>query len=215
MTAADLGFVHRYVPPASEGLPTLLLLHGTGGDENNLVPLGQMLLPGAGLLSPRGKVLENGMPRFFRRLSEGVFDVEDVIFRAGELAEFVSHAAGTYGFDPAKVVAVGFSNGANIAAAMLVLHPESLPGAVLFHGQVPLVPDPLPDLQGRRVFLSGARLDTMVVPTETERLATLLRQAGCDLTLHWEQTGHNLTGTEVEAAHQWLSTVWTDGSAIH
>ncbi len=215
MTGSDLGFVHRYIPPISEGLPTLFLLHGTGGDENDLAPLGQMLLPGAGQLSPRGKVLENGMPRFFRRLSEGIFDVDDVKFRARELAEFVAHASDTYGFDPAKVVGVGFSNGANIAAAMLLLYPEALAGAVLLHAQVPVEPDLLPDLRGKRVFLSGGRLDTMVAPAETERLATLLRRAGCDLALHWEQAGHNLTGTEVEAAHQWLSMAWTDGAGIH
>ena len=215
MTGSNLGFAHRYVPPVAEGLPTLLLLHGTGGDENDLIALGQMLLPGAGLLSPRGKVLENGMPRFFRRLSEGVFDVEDVKLRAGELAEFVSRAAETYGFDPSTVVAVGFSNGANIAAAALLLHPQSLTRAVLFHAQVPLVPDRAPDLRGKRVFLSGGRLDTMVAPIETERLAELLRQAGCDLTVHWEQAGHTLTRSEVEAARSWLSAIWTDRAAIH
>jgi predicted esterase len=199
----------------AEGLPTLLVLHGTGGDENDLIALGQMLLPGAGLLSPRGKVLENGMPRFFRRLSEGVFDVEDVKVRAGELAEFVSRAAESYGFDESTVVAVGFSNGANIATALLLLHPQSLSGAILFHAQVPLVPDSLLDLRSKKVFLSGGRLDTMVAAAETERLAELLRQAGCDLTLRWEQAGHNLTRSEVEAARSWLSSIWTDRAAIH
>lgn len=215
MTNPSLGFVHRHVPASTPSLPILLLLHGTGGDENDLVPLGHMLLPGAEIVAPRGKVLENGMPRFFRRLAEGVFDLEDLEFRAGELAEFVSSAATAYGFDPQNLVAVGYSNGANIAAATLLLHPRTLAGAVLFHAQIPLLPETKPDLQGKSIFLSGGRLDNLVPPGETERLGALLREYGANLTLHWEQAGHNLTRGEIEAAHDWLSSIWTDGSAVH
>ena len=127
----ELSFVHRFVPASDPNSKiTLLALHGTGGDESDLVPLAQTLAPGAAILSPRGKVLENGMPRFFRRLREGVFDEKDVIFRASELAEFVTAAAAKYHFDPAGVVAVSYSNGANTAAAILLLRPQTLAGAI-------------------------------------------------------------------------------------
>src|SRR6187397_432273 len=142
MPLVNLGFEHRFVParPDGAGRPPLLLLHGTGGDESDLLPLGEALAPGAAVLSPRGNVLENGMPRFFRRLAEGVFDEEDVIRRAHELADFVGAAAARHGFDPKRVIAVGYSNGANIAAAILLLRPGALAGAVLFRAMVPLVP---------------------------------------------------------------------------
>src|SRR3954466_207184 len=142
----DLGFVHRFERGARPSLPPLLILHGTGGNEDDLLPLGKMIAPGAALLSPRGKVLEHGMPRFFRRLAEGVFDEEDLKLRARELAEFVRAAAAQYRFDAGRVTAVGYSNGANIASAMLLLAPGVLSRAVLFRAMVPLVPDPLPAL---------------------------------------------------------------------
>lgn len=207
----ELGFVHRYIPPQRPGLPTLLLLHGTGGDENDLLPLGRALLPGAGLLSPRGKVLEYGMPRFFRRLDAGVFDLEDLRLRADELAGFVGHAASRYGFDADRVIAAGYSNGANIAAAVLLLHPGVLAGGILFHAQVPIEPDKQPDLAGVPVFLSGGRTDTMIPASETERLATLLGEAGADVTLYWEPGGHQLGRGEFEAAQRWLATRVSEG----
>src|SRR5262249_16993263 len=148
-----LGFVHRFVPAPSAGSgTTLLLLHGTGGNENDLLELGQTLAPNAALLSPRGKVSERGMPRFFRRLAEGVFDIEDLKFRTQALADFVASAASAYGFDPGKVIAVGYSNGANIAVSMLLLRPATLAGAVLFRPMVPFVPAVPPDLSGKPVF---------------------------------------------------------------
>ena len=137
MTERDLGFAHLFEPPADVEAPILLLLHGTGGDEYDLIPFGRALSPGAGLLAPRGKVLEQGMPRFFRRLAEGVFDVEDLRRRTAELADFVSAAAKTYRFDPGRVLAAGFSNGANIAASLLLLRPGVLAGAALFRAMVP------------------------------------------------------------------------------
>jgi predicted esterase len=205
MTSSGSDFVHRYLPPERPGLPTLLLLHGTGGDENDLLPLARMLLPGAAVLSPRGKVLEQGMPRFFRRLAEGVFDLEDLHFRTHELANFLEAAAERYGFDPSSVIAVGYSNGANIAASVLLSRPDVLRGAVLFHAQVPFDPQEQPNLPGVAVFLSGGRADPLIPASETERLAGMLRLAGADVTLYWQSNGHTLTRDEVEAARGWLS----------
>jgi predicted esterase len=197
-------FVHRFEAGSPE-LPTLLLLHGTGGDENDLLEVGRRLAPGAALLSPRGKVLENGLARFFRRLSEGVFDLEDLRYRAGELAEFVTAACRRYGLDAARVTAAGYSNGANIAAALLLLRPETLREAVLFHAMVPLVPEKLPELKGRRVFLSAGRVDRLIPPRESERLAALLEEAGAGVRLFWQPGGHALERAEIEAAREWLS----------
>ena len=202
---ANLGFVHRFVPGADPAAPILLLLHGTGGDEDDLLGLGKLLLPDAGLLSPRGKVLENGAPRFFRRLAAGVFDEVDLIARTAELAKFVRDAAAAYELDAARVIAVGFSNGANIAAAMLLLHPDVLRAAVLFRAMVPLEPPTMPDLSAVPVYLSAGRFDTMIPPAKTELLAAMLRDAGADVTLAWTPQGHNLTPDEVDAARRWLS----------
>lgn len=198
-------FVHNYIPaPNLASADTLLLLHGTGGDEHDLLPLGKLLAPDANLLSPRGKVLGNGMPRFFRRLSEGVFDVPDLIAQTQALSEFISDAASVYGFDPARVTAAGFSNGANIAAALLLLHSEVLYAAVLLHPMVPLVPEILPDLAGTAVFIGAGRRDPIASEAETERLAALLREAGADVTLAWQPGGHALTREEADAAAIWL-----------
>jgi predicted esterase len=200
----DADFVHVFTRGTSP--TTLLLLHGTGGDERDLLPLADMLLPDASVLSPRGQVLENGMPRFFRRLSEGVFDEADLRRRAGDLARFVESAASRRGFDAANVIAIGFSNGANIASAVMLLHPGTLAGAIVIRGQVPLVPDPLPALVGTRVLISNGRSDPLVSPEETERLAALLREAGASVTLEWQPGGHQLTQADLEAARAWLAT---------
>lgn len=204
MGEQPLDFIHLYEPAASPDKPTLLLLHGTGGDERDLLPLGPKLIPGAGLLSPRGKVLERGMPRFFRRLTEGVFDLEDLKARAEDLAQFVTHAAAHYRFDPTRVIAAGFSNGANIAAGLLLLHPGTLHAAMLFSAMVPIVPDPLPKLHGAKVFMNGGRQDPMVEPANTQKLATLLQQSGADVTLRWTNGGHSLTSEDVDAAAAWI-----------
>ena len=205
MSERDPGFVHRYFP--GETGVTLLLLHGTGGDENDLVPLGQELAPGAAILSPRGKVSEYGAARFFRRLAEGVFDHEDLVFRSHELADFIEAAAEEYGFDPSKLVAVGYSNGANIAAGLMLLHPGLLRAAVLFRAMVPFEPEEAPDLSGMPVFLAAGRTDRMIPPENTERLAEILRAAGADLDLRWRATGHPLTYEEAAEAREWLSGV--------
>jgi len=205
MKESTLTFRHRFVPAQSSSLPTLLLLHGTGGDENDLLPLGQVLAAGAALLSPRGKVLENGMPRFFRRLAMGVFDERDLRFRTQELAEFVRDASAQYGFDSANVVAVGFSNGANIATSLLLLYPRVLRGAVLFSPMVPLQPERPPDLNGVAVFVAAGRQDPIVPPENTQQLLLMFKQAGADVAEHWYDGGHELSPSTVQAAHQWLS----------
>src|SRR5438270_12484205 len=150
MDTSELGFVHRYIPAQVISKSTLLMLHGTGGNEDDMLELGRMLAPGMAMLSPRGKILENGMPRFFRRLAEGVFDIEDLQRRTHELADFVEAASAIYGFDARNVIAVGFSNGANIAASMLLLRPAVLSAAVLFHPMVPFIPETLPDLSATK-----------------------------------------------------------------
>jgi predicted esterase len=202
-----LSFIHHY-QPGTPGAPTLLLLHGTGGNEQDLLPVARELMPEAGVLSPRGKVLEHGMPRFFRRLAEGVFDLEDLRLRTAELADFVTAAHEHYRFDPARVIAVGFSNGANIAASLLLLRPGVLQGAVLFRAMVPLVPDPLPALPRTPVLVSNGRADPIVAVAETERLVTLLRDAGADVTLAWQAAGHHLMQSDIIRAREWLESLF-------
>jgi predicted esterase len=184
----------------------MVLLHGTGGDEHDLLPLGQRLAPGAHLLSPRGQVLEHGMPRFFRRLAEGVFDVDDLIARAGELSTFIGEAALEYGFDPARVIAAGFSNGANIAAAILLLHPKTFAGAILLHPMVPFEPKGMPSLDGTPVFIGAGRSDPIVAAHQTQRLAALLSSAGASVDVSWHPGGHQLSMEELDAAATWFIT---------
>jgi phospholipase/carboxylesterase len=198
-------FIHEFV--AGKSNRTLLLLHGTGGSERDLIPLGRELDPEASLLSPRGKVLENGMPRFFRRLAEGVFDLEDLQKRSHELADFVTSAAQHYKIDSKRVVAVGYSNGANIAASMLLLRPEILSGAILFRAMVPLVPETMPDLSAARVLISEGDHDPIVSAAEAGRLAGLFRNAGADVTIRFFPSGHELTGEDVDLAREWLTKV--------
>jgi predicted esterase len=198
-------FIHEFVLGTSNR--TLLLLHGTGGSERDLIPLGRELDPNASLLSPRGKVLENGMPRFFRRIAEGVFDLVDLKTRTNELADFLAAAAQHYGFAADKVVAAGYSNGANIAASLLLLRPEILSAAILFRAMVPLVPDKQPKLSSMPVWI-GAGTDDPIIPTsETKRLAELLRKAGANVTIRHFPAGHGLTMADVEAARDWLTVL--------
>jgi phospholipase/carboxylesterase len=214
MAEERVGFEHRFVAGGEqEEGATLLLLHGTGGGENDLLPLGRELLPGANLLSPRGKVLEHGMPRFFRRLAEGVFDEEDLKLRTEELAGFVEEASKKYRLDPSKLFAVGFSNGANIAASLLLSRPDLLRGAVLLRPMVPFEPETLPDLSGVRIFVAAGELDHMVPKENTERLVELLRDSGAEVQLRWQQTGHGLAREEVEEAKRWLSHAVYDETA--
>ena len=198
-------FIHEFVPNNSER--TLLLLHGTGGNERDLIPLGRELDSSASLLSPRGKVLENGMPRFFRRLAEGVFDLEDLKKRTHELADFVIAAAQHYKIDVKNIVAVGYSNGANIAAGMLLLRPEILSAAILFRAMVPLVPEIQPNLSAVRVWIGAGKSDPIISASETKQLVELLRHVGADITIRFFEGGHELTHGDVDAAQQWLMTL--------
>jgi phospholipase/carboxylesterase/glyoxalase family protein len=208
----DLGFAHRFLP-GSPSLPVLLLLHGTGGDESDLLPLGEALLPGAPRLSPRGKVLENGMPRFFRRLAEGVFDLDDLRKRTDELADFVEAATEAYDLNGHRTIAVGLSNGANIAASMLLLRPGTLGGALLIRPMVPLVPETLPDLRGVSVQINAGQVDPLVPPPQSEALAQLLTDAGASVKLHWIAGGHALTREDLEAGREWFGFSSLSGNA--
>lgn len=197
-------FIHRFIPASGDSALTLLLLHGTGGNENDLLPLGAELMPGAALLSPRGQVLEHGMPRWFRRYAEGVFDVPDLIARSRELADFVAAAAERYGFDFKKIIPVGYSNGANIAASMLLLDLMKFPAAVLLRPMVPLVPETVPDLAQTRIFIGAGRSDSLIEPTEVAKLVALLEGAGAPVETHFVNGGHGLTSEDIAAAKQWL-----------
>jgi predicted esterase len=207
--ADDLGFVHKFIPAkASASHPvTLLMLHGTGGDENDLLPLGNELWPGAALLSVRGKVLENGMPRFFRRIREGVFDVEDLKFRTEELAEFIEASSDRYRFSTEKLIAVGYSNGANIAASLILQHPHYLAAAVLFRAMVPYTPDIIRDFRNLPVFIGAGERDPIVPRSQTEELARIIESGGADVTFFWHRGGHELGEDDVEGAKEWLSEV--------
>ncbi|MDF2684648.1 alpha/beta hydrolase [Brevibacillus centrosporus] len=191
--------------------PTLLLLHGTGGDENDLLPLGQRIAPEASVLSVRGNVLENGMPRFFRRLAEGVFDEEDLIFRTKELNDFLDQAALEYQFDRDNLVAVGYSNGANIAGSLLFHYADALKGAILYHPMVPRRGIPLPDLTGVPIFIGAGTNDPICSPQETEELSHLLKGAGAPVALQWANYGHQLTAAEVNASVEWFRDVFDLG----
>jgi phospholipase/carboxylesterase len=199
-----MDFIHHFIPANETPARVLLLLHGTGGDENDMVPLGRDLDPSAALLSLRGKVLENGMPRFFRRLAEGVFDEEDVVRRANELADFIPDAAAKYEFDPATLVAVGYSNGANIGAAVFLLRPGVIKSAILLRAMVPLKPATLPDLTGTRILICSGTHDPIIPVENAERLAAILSQAGADVTPRFEDAGHQLVFDEIAAAKNWL-----------
>jgi len=200
---SDLGFAHRFIP-GHAGAPVLLLLHGTGGDENDLIPLGQALLPGAGLLSVRGNVLENGMPRFFRRLSEGVFDLADLERRTEELARFIDAARREYAIGEA-ILAAGYSNGANIAASLMLRRPRQLAGAALFRAMVPFTPETLPDLRGIPVFFSAGRRDSIVPESNTRQLVAMFEAAGAEVSTYWHRGGHELGSDDIDAAKLWLS----------
>lgn len=204
MAETSLALQHVWIPPTTVDR-TLLLLHGTGGNEHDLLPLAEMLLPGAGVLSPRGNVLENGMPRFFRRLAEGVLDEPDLRARTAELGDFVRDAAQSYRFEPGNVVAIGFSNGANIAASLLLLYPDILRRAILFRAMVPLRPDTPPVLHGVRVLMSEGVRDPIIPKAEGEELARMLRAGGADVSLVWQEAAHGLLDADIRSARAWLS----------
>jgi predicted esterase len=200
----DLGFIHRFIP-GEESSETLLVLHGTGGNENDLVGIGQAIAPGAAILSPRGNVLENGAPRFFRRIAEGVFDPKEVRSRGEELARFIRAAVVTYGLDASRVFALGYSNGANIASTVMVIDPGTIQGSILLRPMVVYEPTEKNDLSGSSVFISAGRMDPIVPTASVEQLAEIFRSAGADVTLRWQLAGHNLVPSEVREAAEWFS----------
>ena len=196
-------FTYRFIP--GTGDRTLLLLHGTGGNENDLLPLGRAIDPDASLLSPRGKVLENGASRFFRRLAEGVFDEKDIVARADDLANFVSVAAKKHGFDQNTLVAIGYSNGANIASAMMLLGLLEFRGAILFRPMVPLSQPADTSLEDSTVLICGGRFDPIATPQQVSALAELLRDRKAEVEVRIQESGHELTETDVETARDWLA----------
>jgi phospholipase/carboxylesterase len=202
----DIGFIHRFLPAEDNAsTETLVVLHGTGGDENDLIGIGQTIAPGATILSPRGNVLENGAPRFFKRLAEGVFDPKEVRSRAEELASFIRAAISKYSLNPERIFAMGYSNGANIASTVMLIDPELLRGAILFRPMLVLETDGRSDLSGRGVFISAGERDPIVPVKSVERLVELFEAAHADVTLEWQQAGHSLLPSEVRAATDWLA----------
>jgi len=199
-----LSYHHRFVPGSDPSAPPLLLLHGTGGDENDLIPLAQKLSPGSALLSPRGDVSEHGARRFFARLAEGRFDPAEVTRRTHALADFVAAAAGQYGIDPAKLTAIGFSNGANIAATLLLLRPETLAGAALLRPMIVFEPTQVPDLSGKRVLLASGAHDPIVPDDHPGRLAETFRNAGAEVTELVHVASHGLVPDDLAAAAKFL-----------
>jgi phospholipase/carboxylesterase len=202
----DLGFIHRFVPAEdSASGETLIVLHGTGGNENDLIGIGQTIAPGAAILSPRGNVSENGAPRFFKRLAEGVFDPKEVRSRGEELARFIRVAIAKYGLDASRIYALGYSNGANIASTVMFLEPRLLQGAILFRPMLVFEPHERGDLSGASIFISAGRMDPIVPVSSVERLVELFESAQAELTLKWQLAGHNLVPSEVREAAEWLA----------
>ena len=204
MSNNSLGFVHRFAPSPNGSSLTLLALHGTGGDENDLLPISRKLDASASILSPRGNVFENGMPRFFRRISEGVFDLKDLEFRTSELADFVSSSMREYRLNIDRVVAVGYSNGANIAANILFQRPKVFAGAILLRPMLPMEPRLLPDLSSKPVFISEGISDNIVPKHSTARLVELLKESGAHVNVASQVAGHGLVPRDIKDAKEWL-----------
>ncbi len=204
-TGPDLGFIHRFVPGRDASRAPLLLLHGTGGDENDLLPLAARIAPGAALLSPRGKVSENGMARFFRRMGEGDWDLDDLRRRTEELADFLTAARTAYSIDTPPI-ALGYSNGANIAWSLMLKRPEALAGAVLMRAMLPFDPRPLPNLPGTPVLMLAGHHDELIPVDQAGLLAAILGEAGADVTYEVLPSGHGLTEEDLTLAADWLAS---------
>ncbi|ANE48405.1 carboxylesterase [Paenibacillus swuensis] len=194
---------HLFRKGSDPKAPTFVLFHGTGGTENDLLPIADIVNSSASVLSVRGNVLENGMPRFFKRLAEGVFDEEDLIARTKELHEFLDQAAEDYEIERGHMIAVGYSNGANIAGSLMFHYEQVFKGAILLHPMVPRRHMQLPELNGLPVFIGAGRNDPICSPQETEELRQLLDGAGAEVEVHWESHGHQLTMSEIQGAADW------------
>jgi phospholipase/carboxylesterase len=214
----DSGFAHRFESGTNPAAPALLLLHGAAGDENTLLPLGKAIAPGAPLLSPRGRVLEHGMSSFVRRLEKGAIDLEDLEFRTSELKRFVVAVSETYSLTSERLVTVGVSNGAILAAGLLLRNPETSAGAILIRGMAPFMPEPMPDLRRKPILLLGGLDDPIVQTDEAGDLANILRLANAEVTVHWENAGHTLAQGDVLMAFDWLRRFYasqrTTGSGL-
>lgn len=202
--SGDLGFVHRFRPGAPGSSDTIVVLHGTGGNEDDLLGLAQTVAPGAAVISPRGKVLEAGAPRFFRRLAEGVFDPAEVQARGEELAEFIRAAVTRYELDAKRVFALGYSNGANIASTVMLIEPHLIRAAVLLRPMLVFEPEKKEDLTGKAALISAGRVDPIVPTASVEKLVRLLEERGAEVTLKWQLGGHNLVPSEIKEAADWL-----------
>ena len=202
--SGGLGFIHRFRPAAPGVSDTILALHGTGGNEDDLIGIAQTVAPGAAVISPRGKVLEAGAPRFFRRLAEGVFDPAEVRSRGEELAMFVHQAVTHYELDPSRVFALGYSNGANIASTVMLIDPDLIRASVLLRPMLVIEPDDKADLSGKSAFISAGRVDPIVPTDSVEKLVSLLEERGAEVTLKWQLGGHNLVPSEIKEATDWL-----------
>ena len=202
--SGDLGFVHRFRPATAGSTDTLLLLHGTGGNENDLIGIAGTVAPGAAVISPRGNVLESGAPRFFHRLAEGVFDPAEVRSRGEELARFVRAAVASYDLDPARVYALGYSNGANIASTVMLIDPEIILAAILLRPMLVFEPAEKVDLTGKDVLISAGRVDPIVPVDSVEKLVGVLQERGANVAVKWQLGGHNLVPSEIKEASEWL-----------
>ena len=201
----DLGFIHRFRPGASGTSDTLLVLHGTGGNEDDLIGLAQTVAPGAAVISPRGNVLEAGAPRFFRRLAEGLFDPAEVRARGEELAKFVRAAVASYDLNAGHVFALGYSNGANVASTVMLIDPAVIRAAILLRPMLVFDPAEKVDLTGKAVLISSGRVDPIVPAESVEKLGRLLEERGAEVTLKWQLGGHNLVPSEIKEAADWLA----------
>jgi phospholipase/carboxylesterase len=202
-------FKHIFIPGDADK-PVLLLLHGTGGDESDLVELGQSVAPGFAILSPRGKVMEGNMPRFFKRLAEGVFDLEDLKFRTDELADFVAEAKEAYALTQ-PIVGLGFSNGANIAASLLLQRADTLDAAILLRAMVPFEPAALPDLNGKPVLMLSGVMDQIIPQDNSAHLAQMLKNAGAVLDFRLKPAGHGLTQSDFADMKAWVANINLSG----
>lgn len=203
--SGDLGFIHRFRPAAPGSPDTILVLHGTGGNEDDLIGITPTIAPGAAVISPRGNVLEAGAPRFFRRLAEGVFDPAEVRSRGQELAKFIREAVVRYGLDPERVFALGYSNGANIASTVMLIDPGLIRGAIMLRPMLVFEPEERVDLAGKAVLISAGRVDPIVPADSVDKLARLLEARGAEVTLKWQLGGHNLVSNELKEAADWLA----------
>ncbi len=213
MTVSTLGFEHLFIPSSGGSKLTLLMLHGTGGDENDLVPIFKELGVASSMLSPRGKVLENGMPRFFRRTAEGVFDLRDLELRTRELSDFVGASVREYGLDAHCVVAMGYSNGANIVASVLLSRPDVLAGAILLRPMLPMIPRSLPDLRSKPIFISAGISDEIIPKESTARLIDILEKSGADLKVAHQPSGHALVTSDILDSKAWLKDHFIEAKA--